>query len=157
MEFQSEKEFNNHLREKIIPQLLEHLAKKVEKILKQELNEADISTETLKKYVTHSEITQNKNGYSCDIYINDILAQSEEGTKTWDWNGITLVKFISINGFRQYNGETIAWNMINWLENTGANGPIGNNPIKPIGMFDKTAKRVKRELNTWVKDFFKKL
>lgn len=157
MQFNSEKEFNNYIRDTIIPKLLEHLAEKVEKILKEELAKADISTKTLQKYVTHSEIIKNQKGYTCDIYINDVLAQSEEGTKIWDWNGITLVKFISIDGSTSYNGKSIALNMINWLENTGAIGTIGNNPIKPIGMFDNTAKRVKTELNTWVKNFFKKL
>lgn len=133
---------------KVLPDLMEHLSQKAEEILKEKLKFADISTSTLQEYVTH-ETTQKGDTYTSTIYIDDVGVQKTAGSESWG----NFKKFISLDGSVDYGGKSIAWNMINWLENTGANGVLGNNPIKPIGMFDETIKEIKLNIKKWIKDF----
>jgi hypothetical protein len=145
-------QFQAVMLQKILPDLMEYLSKEVELTLKKNLNLADISTSTLQDYVTH-QIIKKTNGYISDIYIDDVLAQTQTaGEETY--GGFT--KFISLDGSISFGGNTIVWNMINWLENTGANGNLGNNPIRTIKMFEKTVEEISQKLPILVKNYLRK-
>ena len=143
---------------KLLPGLMEDLSKKVEDILKRNLNLASISTDTIQDYVTHT-IENKGDKITATIFIDDVAAQYEnEGSKEWYapvGNGV-LRQFMSIDGSTDYGGHTIVWNIINWLEETGASGRIGNNPIMPIEMFANTEQEVRTNLDNWVKEYLHK-
>lgn len=136
----SKQQLKQTLKEIVLRLLMEDLSKKVENVLRTELDKAELSTSTLQDYVTHL-IEPNGGGDTTTIYIDSRLAQKQtEGTKTWYKDGIVFVKFISLDGSNEWGGRSIVGNMVYWLEETGAYGPLGNNPITPIGMFEKLAK-----------------
>lgn len=153
MVYSNKAQLKNAIVEKYIKGLMEYLAKKIEITLKENLRQADISTMTLQDYVTHT-LEKITDGYKVSIWIDSALAQSQRaGSKTWLRNGRVFVEFMSLDGSQAYGGRTIVGNMVHWLEETGAYGPMGNNPIYPIGMFAKTKQDTQQNLKTWINSY----
>lgn len=133
--------------------IMEKLTQKTEKFLKERLKEASISTGTMQLCVDHT-IEKDKNGCRAMIYINDELMQTYEEPNVYNGG---FGKFISLDGSNTYDGMSISWHLIDWVER-GVNGNghyIGNQPIKANHTFEKAFADIKEQMDKIIKETLK--
>lgn len=161
MDIHNDTELLNILNAQIVYPMAEYLSKKiVEEVNKFIRDNSPISTRTLRRYTTYN-ISKRKNGYSATIFIDtDAMQSKEERVGAY---GI-FNKFMSLDLSTSYNGQTISWHLVRWLEETGTwqfagarrtVEPIGNNPFKAIGMFKNVYAEMDRLVPTWIDTFAK--
>lgn len=157
MNIRNSLEFATIMKERVLKPLLEYLSMIAVKKLQEELDTAEISTSTIKRYVRYE---LNSTGTQSEIYIDYYGMQEEAeppiygaGGKLVEWG-----RFVSLDGSSTYGGMPITFQMTNWLEN-GADGNghyIGNQPIQKVGMFEKTAQYLQTNLPQLIRNFLKK-
>ena len=151
MDIHNDTELYNILNAQIVYPLAEYLSKKIVSLVRQYIRgmTRDISTRTVRKYVTF-DISRKANGCTATIYVDtDTMQTREEQFGTY---GI-YNKFISLDLTNTYGGQTISWHLVRWLEETGAYGAYGNNPIRPIGMFRNVYAELDRLVPQWIDIF----
>jgi hypothetical protein len=147
-------EFSNIIKERVIKPLLEYLSMIAVKKLQEELDTAEISTNTMKRYVRYQ---LNSTNTQSEIYIDYYGVQEEAEPPIYGAGGriVEWGRFVSLDGSSTYSGMPISFQMIDWLEN-GSNGNIGNQPIHKVGMFEKTAQYLQTNLPQLIRNFLKK-
>lgn len=157
MDIKNSAQFQRIIKERVLIPLLKHLSMIATKKLQEELDTAEISTSTMRRYVRY-EI--NSAGTESEIYIDYEGVQSEAEPPIFGAKGrlVEWGRFSSLDGSSTYGGMPIAFHMIDWLENgvSGEGHYIGNQPIKPVGMFEKTAQYLQANLPQLVRDFLRK-
>ena len=150
MDIHNDTELYNILNAQIVYPLAEYLSKKIVVEVNKFIREnSPISTRTLRKYTTYN-IARTANGCTATIYVDTGLMQvREEEVGTYG----VFNKFMSLDLSNTYRGQTISYQLVKWLEETGADGAYGNNPIRPIGMFKNVYDSLDRLVPQWVDTF----
>lgn len=136
------------LNEVIYP-MAEYLANKI----KNKLNEfilanSPISTKTMRKNIVYST-EKRPNGCNTTIYIDTEAMQSEAQIGAYgDFN-----KFMSLDLRTSYYGQSISYQLVKWIEETGAHGHLGNNPFEPIGMFKNVYAELDSLIPRWISEY----
>lgn len=136
------------LKERILTPLIISVSKEIVNLVQEELDNAPISTTTMQKYTMY-QLSNTSKGLSSTIYVNDELMQGEQDVGTYGH----FNRFMSLDMSTNYGGKNIAWRLVSWLEDKGAQGELGNNPFQPIGMFQKAYLKIERNLYGWVSKF----
>ena len=110
-----------------------------------------MSTRTMRKYTTY-EIQKSADSCVSTIYIDDDAMQDE----AVEYKYGLYSKFMSLGLQPDYNGQSISYWLVYWLEERGANGLRGNNPIPAIHMFENTYKEIESLIPSWVKELAEK-
>ena len=152
-------QLNALLTQKVAKGLLEYVSKKVVKVMQDNLNQSEISTNSLQDCVSYKI---NDIGTESIIEIDYFLAQTDyatsasyEGNKMVEWG-----RFRNSIGNRQFNGDTwngkyISFKIAEWLEDGGPDG-YGNQPIQKSSWFTKTKAEVQSNLSIWAKQYLSK-
>ena len=150
MDIHNDTELYNILNAQIVYPLAEYLSKKIVVEVNKFIREnSPISTRTLRKYTTYN-IAKTANGCTATIYVDTGLMQvREEEVGTYG----VFNKFMSLDLSNTYRGQTISYQLVKWLEETGAHGSCGNNPFEPIGMFKNVYDSLDRLVPQWVDTF----
>lgn len=139
------------LRERVLLPMIISMSKEIVSLVKSEMNKASISTDTMQEYTTY-QLQKQPNGYTSTILVLDDLMQGNSEIGTY---GI-FNKFMSLDMSTTYGGKSIAWHLVSWLEDKGAYGNMGNNPIEPIGMFKNTYEQINDKIYGWISEFANK-
>ena len=134
----------------IVTYISEKIVEEVQKFLSEN---SPISTDTMRKYVTYEKKAFGY-GYRTTIYIDDRAMQKEQARHVYG----RFNKFMSLDfstRFPKSGGQTISYRLIQWLEETGAHGSLGNNPFEPIGMFKNVYAKLDRLIPQWMESFAK--
>lgn len=148
-------QLNKLVMQKISRGLLEYVSKKVVKIMRNNLEDSEISTRSLQKGVEYSI---NNTGNESTIYIEYELVQDFAaspplyyGSYMVEWGQFTN-SIGKHKGEQTWNGELISFQMAKWLE-YGGDGNYGNQPIEASHWFTKTKQEVETNLQKWVKEY----
>lgn len=150
-------QLSNVIYKQIVHSLLKYLSEKIVDIIKDNLANSDISTNTLQRSVTYQ---LNNSGKSSTIYVDYAYAQSFATDPEFDngelveWGHLTNT--FDGNGGSAYsqfwNGQLISFKLAQWLE-SGGSGNKGNQPISASHWFSKTVNYVSSNLSMWVKNY----
>jgi len=139
------------MQERVLLPMVIDISKNIVKLVQEEMDKASISTDTMQKYTIY-QLQKQANGYMSTVWVRDDLMQQEAEVGTYG----VFNKFMSLDMSTTYGGKSIAWNLVSWLEDKGAKGGLGNNPIIPIGMFEKTYQKIDNQIDGWVGRFANK-
>lgn len=142
---------------KISRGLLEYVSKKVVKIMRNNLEDSEISTRSLQTGVDYSI---NNIGNESTIYIEYELVQDFAaspplyyGSYMVEWGQFTN-SIGKHKGEQTWNGELISFQMAKWLE-YGGGGNYGNQPIEASHWFTKTKQEVETNLQSWAREYLR--
>lgn len=151
MDINNSQQLRKILLLQVIYPLIKEISQELVSMVRNEMLNARISTKTMREYTTY-ELSKTNTGYVSTILVRDDLMQTEEEVGTYG----VFNRFMSLNMENEYGGHNISWHLVSWLEDKGANGKLGNNPIQSIGMFEKTFSNIEKELPRIISNFSKK-
>lgn len=155
MDITSDRQLYAVLKEQVLTPMTKSLTGKILDEVRQFIFEnSPISSTTIRKYATY-EMTEDADGILSTIYINDDGMQSEEQKNAYG----SFSKFMSF-GFKtkwEGDGMSIAYHMVEWLEETGAKGAYGNNPFQPIHMFQSIYEKLETEFPKWISQYARQI
>lgn len=155
MDIYNDEQLRTAIMQDIIYPLQQELAKKITLEVQQYIYERakknggaqKLSTRTMRECTTY-DIKKNSNGYTSTIYIDDDAMQEQEEPYAYG----NFSKFMSL-GMRstwEKDGMSISYHLVQWLEETGARGVLGNNPIRPIHMFANVYRMLESKIPMWI-------
>lgn len=149
MEIETKTALKAIMKESILRPLMNKISEEIKQLLIDIMvRDSAISVSSLSEMATYS-IQEVGSGFRADIFIDTDLEPRSKGERQ---GGFT--KFISLNGDTDYNGQPIAFWMVNWLEKgvSPQEGKkyIGNQPIEKVGMFEKVYQELNNGLSEMV-------
>lgn len=158
MDIYDDAQLNTIIMQEIIYPIQKEIAIKIQEAVKKYIlknakkkDNETLSTRTIRNYTTY-EIEKRGNESIATIFIDDEAMQGEQQEHAYG----NFNKFMSLDMKTEKFGHSISYWLVSWLEETGANGGIGNNPIKKIGMFQNVYKEIESKIPTWVEEIAKR-
>lgn len=149
MDIHNDTELFNILQNQVVYPLAEYLSKKIVVEVNKYIREhSPISTRTLRRYTTFN-IAHTTNGCTATIYVDTNAMQGEEEIGAYG----VFNKFMSLDFSNTYRGQTISYQLVKWLEETGTHGSLGNNLFEPIGMFSNVYAELDKLIPRWIDTF----